>query len=138
LNTEEWMRSFFAMIAISLTTCGCMTATYGDRPRAWCGWQMRQEVAQDPGPKFNRALAWKNYGEDAGRPCIGCIVVWKRGNRGQGHVGIITGKTDDDQWIVRSGNDGHELRERPRSLNGAVAFRKILWAPTIPTPPSLY
>src|SRR3984893_19387103 len=120
------MRSIVAAMAITLSAAGCVTATHGERPRAWCGWQARQEVAHDPGPKFNRALAWKNYGENAGGPCVGCIVVWKRGNHGRDHVGIITGKGEGDQWIVRSGNDARELRERPRSVKGAVAFRKTL------------
>ncbi len=118
------MRSVIAAMAISLSATGCVTATYGERPRAWCGWQARQEVAQDPGPKFNRALAWKNYGQKADGPCVGCIVVWNRGNNGRGHVGIITGKGEGNQWIVRSGNDGHELRERLQSIKGAIAFRR--------------
>jgi CHAP domain len=118
------MRSVIAAMAISLSATGCVTATYGERPRAWCGWQARQEVARDPGPKFNRALAWKNYGVNAGGPCVGCVVVWNRGNNGRGHVGIITGKGEGDQWIVRSGNDGHELRERLQSIKGAIAFRR--------------
>ena len=125
------MRSIFAATAISLMTSGCMAAAYGPRPAAWCGWQARQEVAQDPGPKFNRALEWKRYGVNASGPCVGCIVVWKRGNHGRGHVGIITGKAEGDQWIVRSGNDDHDLRERPQSVRGAVAFRKA------PTPVAL-
>jgi CHAP domain len=127
------MRSIVATMAISLMTSGCMTANYGSRPAAWCGWQARQEVVQDPGPKFNSALAWKNYGVNSGGPCVGCVVVWKRGN-GKGHVGIITGKAEGDQWIVRSGNDDHELRERPRSVSGAVAFRKALMPPALNLP----
>src|SRR5712691_1288897 len=122
------MRSVNIAIAIGLITSGCASTTYGERPRAWCGWQARQDVVQDPGPKFNRALAWKNYGQDAGGPCVGSIIVWKRGNRG-GHVGIITGKTEDNQWIVRSGNDDHALRERPRSVKDAIAFRRALIIP---------
>jgi CHAP domain len=134
MSIEEQMRSIVAAAAISLTMAGCVTADYGKRPAAWCGWQARQEVAQDPGPKFNRALAWKNYGVSAGGPCVGCVVVWKRGNGGRGHVGIITGKAEDDQWIVRSGNDGHELRERPRSVKGAVSFRKPLTSAALNLP----
>jgi hypothetical protein len=45
------------------------------------------------------------------------MVVWSH------HVGMITGRTSDGQWIVKSGNDGHGVRERPRSLAGAIAFR---------------
>jgi hypothetical protein len=45
-------------------------------------------------------------------------VVWRH------HVGIITGRSGG-QWIVKSGNDGHTVRERPRSVSGAIAFRAV-------------
>jgi len=37
---------------------------------------------------------------------------------------MITGRTKEGNWIVRSGNDGGRVRERPRSVAGAV-FRKV-------------
>jgi hypothetical protein len=43
--------------------------------------------------------------------------VWRH------HVGIITGRSGN-QWIVKSGNDGNTVRERPRSISGAIAFRQ--------------
>ena len=42
------------------------------------------------------------------------VVVWPH------HVGMITGRTASGQWIVKSGNDGGRVRERPRSVKGAV------------------
>jgi hypothetical protein len=42
------------------------------------------------------------------------VVVWSH------HVGMITGRTAGGQWIVKSGNDGGRVRERPRSVAGAV------------------
>jgi len=38
------------------------------------------------------------------------------------HVGKIVGR-ENGQWIIESGNDGHALRSRPRSIVGAIAFR---------------
>jgi hypothetical protein len=38
------------------------------------------------------------------------------------HVGKIVGRAGG-QWIVQSGNDGHAVRTRPRSIAGAIAFR---------------
>ena len=93
-------------------------SNYGPRPQAWCGWQMRQEVWQDPGPAFNRAIEWKRYGSAAIGPDIGVIVVWPH------HVGKIIGRDGQGNWIIRSGNDGHEVRERARSLRGVVAYRR--------------
>lgn len=89
----------------------------GGRPRAWCGWYARTLVGHDPGPEYNLARNWAHWGR-AASPGAGVIVVWAH------HVGMITGRTPDGQWIVRSGNDGGgAVRERPRSIAGAIAFR---------------
>jgi hypothetical protein len=89
---------------------------YSGRPAAWCGWYMRSQVGADPGPNYNLARSWAHYGSDAGGPHVGAIVVWRH------HVGKIVGQ-QNGQWIVQSGNDGHAVRARPRSLAGAIAFR---------------
>jgi hypothetical protein len=88
----------------------------GGRPAAWCGWYMRGQVGADPGPQYNLARSWAHYGSNAGGPSVGTIVVWRH------HVGKIVGN-QNGQWIVESGNDGHAVRTRPRSLAGAIAFR---------------
>ena len=89
---------------------------YAGRPGAWCGWYMRSQVGSDPGPSYNLARSWASYGSNAGGPQVGAIVVWRH------HVGKIVGQ-ENGQWIVQSGNDGHAVRTRPRSLAGAIAFR---------------
>lgn len=63
------------------------------------------------------ARNWASVGRNAGQPGVGVVVVWRH------HVGIITGRTGS-QWIVKSGNDGHGVRERVRSISGAIAFRQ--------------
>jgi len=88
----------------------------GGRPRAWCGWYARSLVGRDPGAAYNLARNWARWGRPSG-PGVGVMVVWSH------HVGMITGRTPDGQWIVKSGNDGHGVRERPRSIAGAIAFR---------------
>jgi hypothetical protein len=90
---------------------------YAARPGAWCGWYMRGQVGSDPGPSYNLARSWAHYGSDAGGPSVGAIVVWRH------HVGKIVGH-ENGQWIVQSGNDGRAVRARPRSLAGAIAFRR--------------
>jgi hypothetical protein len=77
---------------------------------------MRNQVGHDPGPQYNLARAWAHYGSSAGGPHVGAIVVWPH------HVGKIVGH-ENGKWIVKSGNDGHAVRTRPRSLAGAIAFR---------------
>jgi hypothetical protein len=94
-------------------------ATYrgglGPRPAAWCGWEMRQLVGSDPGPSYNLARNWAHWGH-AGPAGVGAVVVWPH------HVGRIVGQAGG-QWVIESGNDGHALRTRPRSIAGAIAIR---------------
>ncbi len=85
------------------------------RPAAWCGWEMRHLVGADPGPSFNLARNWAHWGRP-GAAGIGAVVVWPH------HVGKIVGQ-QNGQWVIESGNDGHALRTRPRSIAGAIAIR---------------
>jgi len=83
----------------------------GPRPARWCGWWMRTQLGG--GPEFNLARNWAKWGRPSS-PQVGAVVVWPH------HVGIITGRAANGQWIVKSGNDGGRVRERPRSVTGAV------------------
>lgn len=83
----------------------------GPRPARWCGWWMRTQ--KGGGPELNLARNWAHWGR-ASRARVGAVVVWSH------HVGMITGRTESGQWIVKSGNDGGRVRERPRSVKGAV------------------
>jgi hypothetical protein len=65
------------------------------------------------GPELNLASNWRHWGRPSGAR-VGAVVVWAH------HVGMITGRTASGQWIVKSGNDGGRVRERPRSVRGAV------------------
>jgi hypothetical protein len=93
------------------------TARIGGRPSRWCGWWLGQHLGM---PRRDLWLArnWALVGSNAGRPGIGVVVVWRN------HVGVITGRAGS-QWIVKSGNDGNAVRERPRSISGAIAFRHV-------------
>ena len=82
------------------------------RPTQWCGWWMRTQLGG--GPEYNRADSWMHWGSRASGPQVGAVVVWPH------HVGIITGQTASGKWIVKSGNDGGAVRERARSVAGAV------------------
>jgi hypothetical protein len=88
----------------------------GPRPGRWCGWWMRTQLGG--GPEYNLARNWVNRGRPLNGPRVGAVVVWSH------HVGLITGRTKDGQWIVKSGNDGGQVRERPRNVSGAV-FRMV-------------
>jgi hypothetical protein len=84
-------------------------------PAAWCGWEMRRLVGADPGQSFNLARNWAHWGRP-GPAGVGAVVVWPH------HVGKIVGQ-HNGQWIIESGNDGHALRARARSIGGAIAIR---------------
>ncbi len=86
-------------------------AGLGGRPSRWCGWWMRTQ--KGGGPEFNLAANWRRWGRSSG-PQVGAVVVWPH------HVGMITGRTASGQWVVKSGNDGGRVRERARSVSGAV------------------
>jgi hypothetical protein len=83
----------------------------------WCGIYMTQLTGIHKRSLW-LAREWAKEGVNAGGPRIGAIVVWPH------HVGKITGYRGG-QWIVLSGNDGNAVRERPRSLHGAIAFRIV-------------
>jgi hypothetical protein len=87
------------------------------RPGRWCGWWLARHLGTSDRSLWI-ARNWASAGSNAGGPGIGVVVVWRN------HVGIITGRAGS-QWIVKSGNDGNAVRERPRSIAGAVAFRHV-------------
>ncbi len=90
-------------------------AYHDGRPHAWCGWYMRQIMGVSDAA-FNLARSWANYGHSTS-PHIGAVVVWPH------HVGKIVGGSPG-HWAVLSGNDGHAIRTRIRSIAGAIAFRE--------------
>jgi hypothetical protein len=87
------------------------TGGLGPRPAQWCGWYMRSLLGG--GPEYNLAANWRNYG-NATSPQVGAVVVWAH------HVGIITGRGSDGQWIVKSGNYSGRVHEGARSVAGAT------------------
>jgi hypothetical protein len=86
----------------------------GGRPAAWCGWYMRKLLGVAD-PSYNLARNWAHWGH-GGAPGVGAVVVWPH------HVGKIVGQ-ENGQWVIESGNDGHALRTRARSIAGAIAIR---------------
>jgi hypothetical protein len=88
------------------------------RAHAWCGTYMSRYFGKSD-PRLALARQWAREGWNAGGPGLGVVVVWAH------HVGVITGRTPDGQWIVHSGNDGGAVRTRPRSIAGAIAFRRV-------------
>jgi len=112
---SAWRYRNAAAAAFAWSTQSAHRGGYGGRPRAWCGWKMRQLVGSDPGPQFNLARSWTRWGQP-GPAGIGAVVVWPH------HVGKIVGR-EGGMWIIQSGNDGNRMRTRPLSIGGAIAIR---------------
>lgn len=101
----------------------------GGRPRdcwgiPWCGCFLKHflHIPADIAHKLNLNLAlnWLHLGEPATRPAKNEVAVWNHGG-GHGHVGVIASDHPDrfGRWLVTSGNDGHAVRTRWRSVVGA-------------------
>ncbi len=117
-------------------------AHYDARPRAWCGWWMRHQMPADPGPAYNLARKWLDYGTRLAGPMVGAIVVFPRAckNKNCGHVGLLRGKDARGMWLIESGNaGGGQVRVAPRSIANAIGFRlppgSIPALPTFATAP---
>jgi hypothetical protein len=117
-------RQHFASARISRTTIpGTVGREERDydatgRPSAWCGWFARFNfLGRDPGPDYNLAANWRRIGTRDGGPRDGDIAVWGH------HVGKIVGACTGTMCPVWSGNDGHAVRTRMRSVAGAE-FRR--------------
>lgn len=85
--------------ARGLPWCGAFAADYFGLPRNYHGlnlWQARE---------------WRGVGHPSS-PHIGAIAVWPH------HVGIIVAG-GPGHWVIESGNDGHAVRRRERSIAGA-------------------
>jgi hypothetical protein len=58
-RAQKRVRANAAASAYALAPGGeAQSGGYGARPSAWCGWEMRHLVSQDPGPAYNLAANW--------------------------------------------------------------------------------
>ena len=103
-------------IALALIACALVAGVAEARTR-WCGSYARTNlVSVDPGPEYNLACKWRDWGSPT-HAREGAMVVWC--SRAHRHVGKITGPCDGDVCVVTSGNDGGRVRTRARSVAGA-------------------
>lgn len=89
---------------------------YDPRPGRWCGWWLRQYLGVRD-RAYNLARNWSHYGSPASGPAPGVIAVFAN------HVGIVTAVPGPGKMVLKSGNDGHAVRERERSTRGVIAWR---------------
>lgn len=86
---------------------------------AWCGCFLRHYFGLAD-KSLNLAANWAGIGR-ASNAHSGVIVVWRH------HVGLMRSEPDAyGDAVVLSGNDGRgQVRERSRSIRGAIAFREL-------------
>lgn len=82
------------------------------RPGAWCGWFLARHFGLSD-RRLWLAREWARFPRTS--PHVGAVAVWPH------HVGVIVGGTNG-HWIILSGNDGHRVRTRERSVAHAIAF----------------
>lgn len=102
---------------INKTTRAIARFARDPRPRAWCGWWMRQRyhVADR---SYNLARKWAHFGSAASGPCEGCIGVQPH------HVFEVVRVVGPGKVLAISGNDGRAVRTRVRSTHRVIAWRR--------------
>lgn len=78
---------------------------------------MRHQVTSDPGPAYNLARNWAHWGHAAPGPAPGVIGVMPH------HVFKVISVLGRGMVMAISGNDGHAVRTRARSIGGVIAWR---------------
>jgi hypothetical protein len=107
----------FAVALLCLFTMAADARSRHHHGLPWCGIYLGKHLGM-PDRRLWIARNWARVGS-AASPGPGVVVVWRH------HVGIIQGRAGNGQWIVHSGNDSGAVRTRPRSIAGAIAFRRV-------------
>ena len=94
------------------------------RARLWCGAFMDM-ILKQTGHRGggNLALAYKNYGTRISGPQVGAIAVMgRKGGPNAGHVGVVTGISEDGNPIIISGNHNHTVAEAEYPRQRIMAY----------------
>jgi hypothetical protein len=83
----------------------------------WCGCFMRHLLGVAD-KSFNLARRWASYGTPASGPAPHVIGVMPH------HVFMVLQVISPRQVLAISGNDGHAVRTRVRSIGGVIAWRQ--------------
>lgn len=80
--------------------------------------------------RFEGARSYLKWGVQIHTPVVGCIVVFERD--GGGHVGFVTGQSQDGKLLVLGGNQGEdEVNVRAFSYRRVIGYR---WPAAVPLP----
>lgn len=116
-DSQPWWKSDAHSSRVSLPEMSVHARLANNsRPRAWCGWFMRQ-VKGVADSAYNLAWRWASWGHPSG-PVVGAVAVWHH------HVGeVASGSCPAGRIMLHSGNDGNQVRTRCVPVRGAI-FRE--------------
>lgn len=86
-------------------------------PHAWCGCWLGKRLGLHDRSLW-LARNWSRVGQSLDGPRKNAVVVWRH------HVGLVIG-VQPGKIMVLSGNDGHRVRARWRSMRGVIAWRDV-------------
>jgi uncharacterized protein (TIGR02594 family) len=74
------------------------------------------------GTRSRAARSFIDFGKKLDSPRVGAIVIFARGGRNSGHVGVVRGTDGDGNPIVVSGNHGHKVWESIYPKHKVLAY----------------
>jgi uncharacterized protein (TIGR02594 family) len=121
LGTKEILGSKHnpAIIGFHATTGG-----FKNDETPWCSsfvnWSLNQVGIQ--GTNSAKALSWKGWGQNLGKPAFGSIAVIDYGG-GRGHVGFVAGISESGSIILLGGNQSDMVKYSAFSPNIISSYR---------------
>jgi uncharacterized protein (TIGR02594 family) len=90
----------------------------------WCADFMNFVLnkAGGKGTRSRAARSFIDFGKKLDSPRVGAIVIFARGGRNSGHVGVVRGTDGDGNPIVVSGNHGHKVWESIYPKHKVLAY----------------
>lgn len=91
----------------------------------WCSsfvnWVFQQVGIEGTGKATARS--WLHWGLHIDKPKFGCVVVMRRGDTWQGHVGLYLGSTTPDTIRVLGGNQGNKVSIINQKVSSVIGYR---------------
>jgi hypothetical protein len=117
-QTQQASFPLFPFVAFNQANKPNYSGGRGGKPRAWCGWWMRQQVGSDPGPEFNLAANWRRYGRPSS-PTPGAVAIWRNNH----HVGKVVSVNGSEVCTISGNSGAGGVNQRCEPLNHFAGFR---------------
>lgn len=113
-----------AVLLQALQYRGKTAGQLGLPSRLWCADFMNYVLnkAGGKGTHSRSARSFLEFGKKLDGPRVGAIVIFSRGGRNSGHVGVVRGTDGEGNPIVVSGNHGHKVWESMYPKHKVLAY----------------